>query len=65
MATLPYQQVIILIAMHNIITRTEALFVSLKELGSEMKWICGSLQVNFNASLLDERLNDLAQYGML
>ena len=32
MSKLPYQQAILLIAMHNVIVRTDALCVSLKEL---------------------------------
>lgn len=53
MSKLPYQQIIILIGLHNIIVKTDALYVSLKDLNTELKWICGSLQVNYNASLMD------------
>lgn len=65
MEKLPYQQVIILISLQNIISKTDALFVSFKELYTELKWMCGSLQIGFNASLMEERLNDLQQYGMV
>lgn len=65
MSKLPYQQIIILISLQNIIFKTDALYVSLKDLSSEMKWICGSMQINFNTSLMAERLNDLEQYGMI
>jgi hypothetical protein len=65
MEKLPYQQIIILIALHNIISKTSALYVSLKELHTELKWICGSLQIGFNAGLMEERINDLEQYGMV
>lgn len=53
MSKLPYQQGIILIAMHNVIMRTDALCVSLKELQPELKWICGSLQIAHSVQLVD------------
>lgn len=65
MSKLPYQQAILLIAMHNVIVRTDALCVSLKELQPELKWICGSLQIGCTVQLVDERLRDLEQYGVI
>jgi hypothetical protein len=65
MSTLPYHQVIILLGLHNIIKRTDGLYVSMSDLQPELKWICNSLQITHSGTLLEDRLKELEQYGMI
>ena len=59
MSNLPYQQAILLIAIHNVIFKTESLYVLLKDLYPELKWIYQNLQITFNMQMLEDRLKDL------
>lgn len=63
--TLPYQQKVMLVALHSYIKKTDALAVSQLELQPEVRWICDSLQITYTKQLMSDGLAELEQYSLI
>lgn len=62
---LPYQQKVMLVALHSYIKKTDALAVSQLELQPEVRWICDSLQITYTKQLMSDGLAELEQYSLI